>query len=154
MAAGVRVTPLLCEGRFSGKSSKRGREARRGNPKQFGLAGLFDAWQPRKGNAMQTQPSEYLSTADAAVYLKVSRKFLETARCQGDGPPFIKIGRAVRYRRGDLDEFMRAHQRTETDKTRVLKVSAACSYQTKSTNPKRAFGAQLCRGIGGTNGNS
>lgn len=78
---------------------------------------------------MQTQISDYLLTADAAIYLRVSRKFLETARCDGDGPPFIKIGRSVRYRRADLDEFMRAHQRTKTDK-------AALRHQCTSAEAK------------------
>jgi|HubBroStandDraft_6_1064221.scaffolds.fasta_scaffold35132_3 hypothetical protein len=64
---------------------------------------------------MYTQSSEYLSTAEAAVYLHVSRKFLETARCCGDGPCFFKVGRSVRYNRADLDAFMMAHQRTKTD---------------------------------------
>lgn len=93
---------------------------------------------------MQTQSSDYLLTADAAVYLQVSRKFLETARCQGDGPPFIKIGRAVRYRRGDLDEFMRSHQRTKTEKTRAINETTTRSGQMKSANPKRGRSARNC----------
>ena len=68
---------------------------------------------------MDTQPSEYLSTAEAAEYLRVSRKFLETARCRGDGPRFSKIGRSVRYARSELDAFMSANSCTKTDdKTR------------------------------------
>lgn len=63
---------------------------------------------------MEKQSSEYLPTPEAARYLRVSRFFLEASRCRGDGPPFVKIGKSVRYRRGDLDEFMRSHRHTKT----------------------------------------
>lgn len=53
---------------------------------------------------------EYLNTNQSAVYLGVSRQWLEIARCKGGGPPYIKLsdapGGAVRYRRADLDSFM------------------------------------------------
>ena len=55
--------------------------------------------------------SEYLTTREAAAYLKLSRQFLEGARYRGDGsgPGYIKLGRAVRYRRSVLDAWMSAH---------------------------------------------
>jgi len=71
---------------------------------------------------MHTQ-SEYLNTIDAAAYLRISRKSLEMARCRGDGPPFIKVGRTVRYERNALDGFMRAHLRTKTVRTCPAKKS-------------------------------
>ncbi len=57
------------------------------------------------------QSSEYFTTAEAAQYLKLSRQYLEVARHRGDGsgPPFIKLARAVRYRRSALDAWMTAH---------------------------------------------
>lgn len=59
------------------------------------------------------QQTEYLTTVEAAQYLKVSRQFLEGARHRGDGsgPDYIKLERAVRYRRSALDTFMEAHSR-------------------------------------------
>ena len=53
----------------------------------------------------------YLTTVEAANYLKLSRQFLEAARYRADGtgPPYIKLERAVRYRRSELDAWMTAH---------------------------------------------
>jgi Helix-turn-helix domain len=53
----------------------------------------------------------YLTTAESASYLKLSRQFLEGARyrADGSGPPFIKLARAVRYRKTALDAWMAAH---------------------------------------------
>jgi predicted DNA-binding transcriptional regulator AlpA len=58
-----------------------------------------------------TESVVYLTTAEAARYLKLSRQFLEAARYRADGtgPPFIKLERAVRYRRSELDAWMTAH---------------------------------------------
>ena len=55
--------------------------------------------------------SDYLTTVEAAAYLKLSRQFLEAARYRGDGsgPGYIKLGRAVRYRKSALDAWMSAH---------------------------------------------
>jgi hypothetical protein len=53
----------------------------------------------------------YLTTVEAARYLRLSRQFLEAARYRADGtgPPYIKLERAVRYRRSALDAWMTAH---------------------------------------------
>ena len=53
---------------------------------------------------------EHLTTEQAAEYLGVSPGWLANARCRGDGPPFYKLGRAVRYIRAALDEWSRARQ--------------------------------------------
>lgn len=50
-----------------------------------------------------------LTAAEAAQILKVSLSWLAKARMRGDGPPFIKIGRAVRYSEATLLQWMRAH---------------------------------------------
>ena len=50
--------------------------------------------------------------AEAALYLSVSRSFLRKARMDGDrenhapGPPYVKIGRMIRYRKADLDAWL------------------------------------------------
>ena len=56
----------------------------------------------------------YLTTSEAADYLRVSKQYLEIARHRGDGPPYIKLSRAVRYFRPSLDEWMLARQRNHT----------------------------------------
>ena len=48
----------------------------------------------------------YLDTQAAARYLGLSTASLEGWRSERRGPPFTKVGRAVRYRRTDLEEFM------------------------------------------------
>ncbi len=61
--------------------------------------------------SISQQPVEYLTTLEAAAYLKLSRQYLEVARhrADGSGPAFIKLARAVRYRRSALDAWMAAH---------------------------------------------
>lgn len=57
---------------------------------------------------------EYLSTEQVAAYLGMSRQWLEIGRHKGYGPPYIKLGRAVRYKRSALDEWMLARQQSHT----------------------------------------
>jgi hypothetical protein len=45
---------------------------------------------------------EYLSTKQAAALLGVSVKHLEGLRARGSGPPFVRIGHAVRYPAAEL----------------------------------------------------
>lgn len=47
----------------------------------------------------------------AAAALEVSRSYLQKARSRGDGPPFVKIGNAIRYRQSDIDAFIKANAR-------------------------------------------
>jgi excisionase family DNA binding protein len=52
-------------------------------------------------------PSEdYLTPHEAARYLHCSASTLAKRRVYGGGPTFCRFGRAVRYLRSDLDEFM------------------------------------------------
>jgi len=46
--------------------------------------------------------------------LGVSKRWLQTARQNGNGPPFIKIGRLVRYRAQDLESWISSQTRTST----------------------------------------
>ena len=66
--------------------------------------------------------SPYMTTAEAAQYLKLSRQFLEAARYRGDGsgPAYVKLERAVRYRRSVLDAWMSAHDHSP-DKPSLIK---------------------------------
>ena len=47
-----------------------------------------------------------LTVDQAAVYLGLARSTLNKWRCQGEGPSFVKLGRAVRYRTTDLEGFL------------------------------------------------
>jgi predicted DNA-binding transcriptional regulator AlpA len=64
-----------------------------------------------KKTAKEFAFGEYMPTPEAAAYLHLSRQFLEIARYKGDdsGPPYVKLERAVRYRKVDLDAWMTKH---------------------------------------------
>jgi predicted DNA-binding transcriptional regulator AlpA len=51
---------------------------------------------------------------ETANRLKVSLSWLAKARMRGDGPPFIKIGRAIRYSEAALQQWMKSRQRLST----------------------------------------
>ncbi len=53
-------------------------------------------------------------TEQAAEILDVKKSTLEAWRCRGGGPPFIKYGRAIRYRESDLQEFIESRVRRNT----------------------------------------
>jgi excisionase family DNA binding protein len=55
-----------------------------------------------------------LPTERAAAYLGLSPKTLETLRTRGGGPPFLKLGRRVVYRKTDLDTWVAARVRRST----------------------------------------
>ena len=48
----------------------------------------------------------YLKPREAAEFLRTSTSTLAKRRLYGDGPKFCRIGRAIRYLKSDLDEFM------------------------------------------------
>jgi len=55
-----------------------------------------------------------LTPKDAANLLRVSSSWLAKARMRGDGPPYAKIGRSVRYTEAGILHWMRSHQRFST----------------------------------------
>jgi len=62
-----------------------------------------------------TAPMMVLLTAkEAATLLKVSVSWLAKARMRGDGPPYICIGRSIRYTEAGLIQWMKARQRHST----------------------------------------
>jgi predicted DNA-binding transcriptional regulator AlpA len=50
--------------------------------------------------------NENLKTEAAAEFLQVKPTTLEQWRWNGKGPRFCKLGRSVRYRKSDLEEFI------------------------------------------------
>jgi excisionase family DNA binding protein len=49
---------------------------------------------------------ELLDENGAAAYLRLKRQTLSAWRCHHQGPPFVRVGRLVRYRKGDLDAWL------------------------------------------------
>lgn len=58
--------------------------------------------------------SNLLTPKEAAALLKVSASWLAKARMRGDGPPFIKVGRSIRYSEAGLQQWTKSRQRLST----------------------------------------
>lgn len=66
-----------------------------------------------------TEKKRAFSEIETAEYIGMSRSFLRQSRMEGNrtnrtpAPPFIKIGRAVRYLKEDLDNWLNSFSRLE-----------------------------------------
>ena len=74
---------------------------------------------PRAGTVPKAAPQlnsgdRLLTPKDAANFLRVSPSWLAKARMKGDGPPFAKFGRCVRYGEGALIQWMKSRLRLST----------------------------------------
>ncbi len=58
--------------------------------------------------------TELLTEQQLAAVLHVKVKSLQAWRSRGGGPPFVKLGRCVRYRLEDLEAFLTASRRAST----------------------------------------
>ena len=63
-----------------------------------------------------TTRSRTLPDREAAIYIGMSESWLRQSRVTGnpDAPPFLKIGRSVRYLRADLDIWLEQRRRRAT----------------------------------------
>ena len=77
----------------------------------------------RPGLPLESRPSlgrdvsgteRLLTPKETACRLRVSHSWLAKARMRGDGPPFLKIGRAIRYGETALAKWLRSQQRQST----------------------------------------
>lgn len=67
------------------------------------------------GRIIPQDPDALLYQAEVAYLTAQSERTLEAYRLRGGGPPFIVIGkRGVRYRRGDVQEWIAARRRRST----------------------------------------
>ena len=55
-----------------------------------------------------------LTARDAAAFLRLSQSWLAKARMRGDGPPYVKIGRSIRYTETGILHWTRSRQRFST----------------------------------------
>lgn len=67
---------------------------------------------PRTGS--RESQKAVLTTSEAASYLGLAVSTLNKWRCYGEGPQFIKLGRAVRYRRDALERYVETRTRSAT----------------------------------------
>ena len=75
----------------------------------------------------------------AAGYLSLSTQRLAKLRLYGGGPPFIKAGRSILYRREDLDKWLASLSRLSTSDRSVPAASlkALVSAPTEIGKPRR-----------------
>jgi predicted DNA-binding transcriptional regulator AlpA len=70
------------------------------------------------GGAAAQKPSPptivLLTAKEAAKLLKVSVSWLAKARMRGDGPPYVRIGRSIRYVLAAVIQWMKSRQRLST----------------------------------------
>ncbi|GJL95392.1 MAG: hypothetical protein DHS20C05_17970 [Hyphococcus sp.] len=55
---------------------------------------------------MQNENAERLTNSEAAEYLGLKIATLNKWRVYGDGPPYLKVGRLIQYRKSDLDAYL------------------------------------------------
>ena len=55
-----------------------------------------------------------LTARDAAAFLRLSQSWLAKARMRGDGPPYVKVGRSIRYTGTGMLQWTRSRQRFST----------------------------------------
>ncbi|MCP5382036.1 MAG: helix-turn-helix domain-containing protein [Kordiimonadaceae bacterium] len=66
------------------------------------------------GIEKQTFKNLRLRTSDAAAYCGLSKSTFDKYRITGEGPAFLKLGRAVVYDLKDLDFWMESNRFTST----------------------------------------
>jgi hypothetical protein len=67
------------------------------------------------GRIISQDPDALLYQAEVAYLTAQSERTLEAYRLKGGGPPFIVIGkRGVRYRRGDVQDWVAVRRRRST----------------------------------------
>ena len=63
---------------------------------------------------MSDNDEELLFEREAARLRRQSIRTLQAERLRGDGCPFVKLGRSVRYRRSDVLRFIESNIRAST----------------------------------------
>jgi hypothetical protein len=68
----------------------------------------------RRTEKGSTGPERLLTPKEESQVLRVSLSWLAKARMRGDGPPYIKVGRSIRYTEAGNLHYMRSRQRLST----------------------------------------
>jgi predicted DNA-binding transcriptional regulator AlpA len=61
---------------------------------------------------------KYVDETFASVVTGMSTAWFQRARWAGNGPPYVKVGRAVRYRLDELVSWFEDRKRTSTSAVR------------------------------------
>ena len=57
---------------------------------------------------MKNTPESYITRYELAGELRVKAQTLAAWACRGEGPTYVRVGRAVRYRRADVEVWLAA----------------------------------------------
>ena len=90
--------------------------------------------------SLASDSPEWLTMAQAAARLGVTRKSLESWRSTGCAPPAVRIGRSVRFNARDLDAWARTNPQIVSPKRRQQPTSAAFVAHPSQTSPAPANG--------------
>ncbi len=55
-----------------------------------------------------------LTAKEAARFMRVSDSWLAKARMRGNGPPYAKVGRSIKYQKKDVVGYIRSQLRRST----------------------------------------
>jgi hypothetical protein len=70
--------------------------------------------QPTKAGERPEGGERLFTPKEAAAFLRLSVSFLAKARMRGDGPAYVKPGRAIRYRESALLDWLKSRERLST----------------------------------------
>ncbi len=73
---------------------------------------------PKRANpAISRDPDSFLTEIQAAEFLALTVRTLQSWRLRGGGPRYVKCGRACRYRRRELIDWTEANTVSHTSQT-------------------------------------
>lgn len=65
-------------------------------------------------NSISVDPDCLLTEGQTGELINVPVRTLQTWRLRGGGPPFVKLGRSIRYRRWNLIRWIEEHTMNST----------------------------------------
>jgi len=73
-------------------------------------------------SAPPLRPDPLMTVKETATYLRVSKSYLDKARLTGHGPPFIRLGHKILYRKSAVDGWLQQRQFTATSQYTINRV--------------------------------
>jgi hypothetical protein len=75
-------------------------------------------------DADETETLKPLYTpSELAAFLNLEPQTIATWRMRGQGPPFIRVGSVIRYRRAEVESWLRSRSGTSTSQLKAAGVS-------------------------------
>ena len=71
-------------------------------------------------NQFPINPDPLLVPEAAAVYISRDQRSMANDRAKNEGPPYLKVGRLVRYRKSALDAYLKRCEVTHPGQSSIL----------------------------------